>query len=104
LDAPLPNSGIEQQRMVIIVTGYTLRMTSQQDVIFTFANQRFGEVCSHNLHIQGRQSSGRAGEAVKQLRAMETYKKQKNRCQLCLFLFINNVDRKNNNRYHRKSF
>jgi len=29
------------------------------------------------MHIQGRQSRGRAGGAVKQLRAMETYKKQK---------------------------
>jgi len=27
---------------------------------------------------------------------METYKKQKNRYQLCLFLFINNVDLKSN--------
>jgi len=25
---------------------------------FTFANQRFGEVCWHNTHIQGRRSSG----------------------------------------------
>jgi len=32
---------------------------------------------------------------------METYKKQKNRYQLCSFLFINNVDLENNN---RKSF
>jgi len=32
------------------------------------------------------------------LRAMETFKKQKNRCQLNLFLFINSVDLKNNNR------
>ena len=31
-----------------------------------------------------------------ELRAIETYKKQKNRCQICLFLFINNVDLKNN--------
>jgi len=29
---------------------------------------------------------------------METYKKQKKRYQLCLFLFINNVDIKNNNK------
>jgi len=29
------------------------------------------------MHIQGRRSSGRAGGAVKQFRAMETYKKQK---------------------------
>jgi len=37
--------------MVVIVTEYTLFVTSQYDVIFTFANQRFGEVCWHNMHI-----------------------------------------------------
>jgi len=31
---------------------------SQCDVIITFAKQRFGEVCKHNMHIQGRRSSG----------------------------------------------
>jgi len=51
--------------MVVIATGYALFLTSQYDVIFTFANQCFGEVCWHNLHIQGRRSSGKAGEAVK---------------------------------------
>ena len=62
LDAPLPNSSVEQWRVVVIVTGYTLSVTSQYDAVFTFANKRFGEVCWHNMHIQGRQSSGR--EAV----------------------------------------
>jgi len=90
--------------MVAIVTGYTLFVTSQYDVIFTFANQCFGEVCGHNLHILGRRNSGRAGVAVKMLTAMETYKKQKNRYQLCFFLFINNVDLKNNNRNYKKTF
>jgi len=47
---------------VVIVTRYTMFVTSQYDVILTFANQRFGEVCWHNVHIQGRRSSGR--EAV----------------------------------------
>jgi len=42
---PLPNSSIEQQRMVVIVTGYMLFVTSQYDVKFTFSNQRFGKVC-----------------------------------------------------------
>jgi len=56
------------------------------------------------MHIQGRQSSSRAGGAAKMLKAMETYKKQKNRYQLCLFVFINNVDLKNNNRNYRKLF
>jgi len=29
--------------MVVIVTGYSMFVTSQYDVIFTLANQRFGE-------------------------------------------------------------
>ena len=47
---------------------------------------------------------GGAGDAVKALSAMETYKKQTNRYQLCLFLFSNNVDLKNNNKNYRKPF
>ena len=69
LDAPFPNSSIEQWRIVVIVIGYTLFVTSQYDFIFTFANQCFGEVCWYNMHIQGRRSS-------KRVRTMETYKKQ----------------------------
>jgi len=45
-----------------LVTGYTLFVTSQYEAILTFANQRFGEVCWHNMHIEGHRSSGRAGE------------------------------------------
>ena len=37
LDAPLLNSSIEQWCMVVIVTEYTLLLTSQCDVIFGFA-------------------------------------------------------------------
>ena len=101
---PLPNSSIEQWRMVVIVTRYTLFVSSQYDVIFTFAIQNSGEVCWHNVQIQGRWNSGRAGGTVKELRAMQSYKKQKNHYQLCLFLFISNVDLKNNTRNYRKSF
>jgi len=54
------NSSIEQWRMVVIVTGYTPFVTSQYDVILTFANVRFDEVCWHNMHIEGRPSSGKA--------------------------------------------
>jgi len=54
------------------------------------------------MHIQEGRSSGRAGGAVKIVRAMETYNKQKNRYQFCFFLFINNVDLKNNNINYRK--
>jgi len=60
---PLPNSSIHQWRMVVIVTRFTMFVTSQYDIIFTFVNQRFGEVCWQNVHIQGRRSSGR--EAVR---------------------------------------
>jgi len=35
---------------------------------------------------------------------METYNKQKNCYQLCLFLFGNDVDLKNNTRNFRKAF
>jgi len=79
-------------------------VTSPYNVIFMFANQRFGEACWHNMHIHGRRSNGRAREAVNELRTMETYKKQKNPYRLCLFLFINNVDRKNNKINYRNSF
>jgi len=64
LDAPLSNSSIEQWRMVVIVTECTLFLTSQYDVIFTFPNQRFGEVCWHNIHIQERQSSGKGSSKI----------------------------------------
>jgi len=40
------------------------------------------------------------GRAAKELGAMESYKNKKNRHRLCLFLFINNVDLKSNNRNH----
>ena len=48
LYVPLPKSSIEQWRIVVIVTWYTLFVTSQYDVIFKLANQRFGEVCCVN--------------------------------------------------------
>jgi len=37
--------------MVVIVTGYALFVTSHSEVILTFPNQRFSEVCCHNLYI-----------------------------------------------------
>ena len=48
---PLPNSSIEQWRMVVIVAGYTLSVASQFDNIFSFVNKRFNEVCWHSVHI-----------------------------------------------------
>jgi len=62
IGCPLPNSSIQQWRMVVSVTRFTMFVTSQYDVISTFANQRFGEVCWQNVHVQGCRSSGR--EAV----------------------------------------
>jgi len=43
----------------------------------------------------------RARGAVKKLRAMKTYEKQKNRYQLCLLLFNNHVGLKNNKRNYK---
>ena len=45
IGCPLINSCTEQWRMAVIVTGYTLFVTSQYVAIFTFCKQRFGEVC-----------------------------------------------------------
>jgi len=45
LYAPLPNYSSGQWHMVVSVTGHTLFVTLQYDIIFPFANQRFGEVC-----------------------------------------------------------
>jgi len=38
---PLPNFSIEQWRMMVIIIENVLFVTSQRDVIFTFANQRY---------------------------------------------------------------
>jgi len=40
-----------QCHMVVIYIWCVLFVTSQFDVIFMFPNQRFGEVCWHNMHI-----------------------------------------------------
>jgi len=50
----------------------------------------------------GHRNIGRAGGEAKLLRAMETYKKQKNRHQLYLLLLNNIADLKNNKRNYRK--
>ena len=42
--------GFVQGRMVVICIWCALFVTSQFDVIFMFPNQRFGEVCWHNMH------------------------------------------------------
>jgi len=38
IGCPLPNPNIEHWRMVVIVTGYTVFVTLQYDVIFRFAS------------------------------------------------------------------
>ena len=48
---PQTISSFEQWCMVVIVTGYALFVTSQYDVMFTFANEGFGKVCWHNMHV-----------------------------------------------------
>jgi len=40
-----------QWLMVVICLWCAVFVTSQSDVIFMFPNQRFGEVCWHNMHI-----------------------------------------------------
>jgi len=55
-----------------------------------------------STEIQGRGKSGRAGGAIKELKAMEACKKHTNRYQLCLVLRSNNSDLKNNSRTYRK--
>ena len=43
--------GFIQRRRVVICIWCALFVTSQNDVIVLFPNQRFGEVCWHNMHI-----------------------------------------------------
>jgi len=91
--------------MVVIITGYTLLLvTSQYDVIFRFATNVLAKFVDTTCVFRDTGAGVGQGGAIKQLWAIETYKKQKNRYQLCLCLFINNVDLKNNNRNYRKSF
>jgi len=72
--------------------------------------QRTESELTWNLHnyvcgsVINRDARAAAGDAEKGLSAMETYKKQKNRYQLCLFLFSDSVDLKNNNKNYRKPF
>jgi len=44
--------GFNLWHMVVICIWYALFVTSQFDVIFMFPNQRFGEVCWHNMHMR----------------------------------------------------
>ena len=62
----------------------------------------FHNIQCDDMWKQGRRNVGRAWGAVKMLRAMETYEKQKNRYQVCLLLFNNNVGLKNNKRNYKK--
>ena len=70
------------------------------DSVANFLNRK---VLKQDLK-QGSRNSSKAGGAVKELRAIETWKKQKERYQLCLFLQSNNVDLKKNSRNYRKPF
>jgi len=90
--------------MVVIVTGYTLFVTSQYNVIFRFAMNVLAKFVHITCVFRDAGAAVGQGGTVKQLRAIGTYKKTKKRYQLCLFLFINNVDLKDNNRNYRKSF
>jgi len=87
--------------MVVIVTGYKPFVTSQYDVIFRFATNVLAKFVDTTCVFKDAVPVVRQGGGVKQLRATGNYIKQKHRYQLCLFLFINNVDLKNNNRNYR---
>jgi len=60
IGCPLQNSSIEQWRMVVIVTGYTLFLTSQYDVIFRFATNVMAKFVDTTCIFSD------AGEAVRQ--------------------------------------
>ena len=78
IGCPLPNSSIEQCRVVVIVTGYTLIVTSQYVVIFRFATNVLAKFVDTTCIFNDAGGAVRAvGGAVKQFRAMETYKKNK---------------------------
>jgi len=82
---------------VVTVTNYTLFVTSPYGVYSRLQTKVLAKFVDTTC-IHGRWSSGKAWGAVKGLRAMETFQKQKDRDQVYLFLFINHVDLKNNNR------
>jgi len=66
-----------------------------------------GDDCAYKLLTRdAAEAIGRTGGPLKVFRAMETCKKNKNRehMKVCLFLFVNEFDLKNNNRIYRKPF
>jgi len=84
--------------MVVIVTGFTLFVTSHSRLQTNVLAKFVDTTCMF------RDAGAAAGRAVKMLWQWKLIKNKKNRYQLCLFLFINNVDLKNNNENCRKSF
>ena len=77
LEALLPNSSIEQWRMVVIVTGYTLWVTLLYDVIFTLATNVLTKFVHTTCIFRDAVAAVGQGGAKKQLRSMETYKNKK---------------------------
>jgi len=47
----LLNSSIEQWRLVVIVTGYTLFVTSQHDVILRFATNVLAKLLTQHAYL-----------------------------------------------------
>ena len=94
LDALLPNSSIEQWRMVVIVLDirclWRHNMTSYSRLEPTFWRSLFVTQLSYSGTPEQREG--------KQQNSWGQWK------ILCLFLFINNVDLKNNNINYRKPF
>jgi len=79
IGCPLPKPNIEPWRMMVIVTGYTLFVTSQYDVIFRFATNSLAKFVDTTCAFRDAGAAVGQRGAVKQLRAIGTYKKQKYR-------------------------
>ena len=75
----------EQWRIVFIVTEHELFVTSQRDVIFTFVNQGFGEICWHNMNIILHRVTGTAVVQGGSKRVESDANFTKKCYQLCLF-------------------
>jgi len=63
--------------MVVIVTGYTLCVTLQYDVIFTLATNVLAMFVDTTCIFRDPGAAVGQGGAIKQLRSMETYKNKK---------------------------
>jgi len=78
-------------------------VTSQYDAILTFANNVLAKFVDTTCILRDTGAAVGQGSS-KRAEGNGNLQKTKNCYQLCLFLFINSVDLKNNNRNYRKLF